>query len=111
MPRTNQPAQRELTTAPSSLFSSPHADPSQPPPLTRTEWSALRLDIGRPRRLSESFLRAEREKLERYRSDVRRVQAGKVRSAESKSATGDRSIQLMDTHPSVSCLLSFRLRV
>lgn len=42
--------------------------------LTRTEWSALRARLGKPRVLSARFLEQERAKLERYRIDVRRVQ-------------------------------------
>lgn len=47
-------------------------------PLARTEWSAIRSAMGRPRRLSSAFLLQERRKLARYRADVRRVQAGEV---------------------------------
>lgn len=47
------------------------------PNLTRGEWSAVRSAMGRPRRLSLAFLDEERDKLERYRRDVRLVQQGK----------------------------------
>ena len=40
------------------------------------EWAAVRNRLGRPRVLSRTFLTQEREKLERYRADVRRVQVG-----------------------------------
>jgi ABC-2 type transport system ATP-binding protein len=44
--------------------------------LARAEWAAVRNRLGRPRVLSRTFLTQEREKLERYRADVRRVQVG-----------------------------------
>lgn len=40
--------------------------------LTRAEWSLLRGALGRPRRLSLSFLKEERMRLEAYRDTVRR---------------------------------------
>jgi hypothetical protein len=43
--------------------------------LTRAEWSALRGGLGRPRRLSLTFLRRERAALELYRETVRRAYA------------------------------------
>lgn len=49
--------------------------------LCRAEWAAIRTVMGRPRRLSSTFLREERGKLERYRQDVRLVQQGRVRHA------------------------------
>jgi hypothetical protein len=54
---------------------------AQVPNLTRAEWSVVRGAMGRPRRLSRHFLLQERHKLQRYRLDIRLVQAGKVRSA------------------------------
>lgn len=39
--------------------------------LTRREWGAVRRALGRPRRLSLTFLREERAKLESYRNIVR----------------------------------------
>jgi len=47
--------------------------------LCRAEWAAIRTVMGRPRRLSATFLAEERGKLERYRHDVRLVQQGRVR--------------------------------
>jgi hypothetical protein len=46
--------------------------------LSRTEWTAIRGVMGRPRRLSARFLQEERKKLKRYRDDIRLVQQGKV---------------------------------
>lgn len=46
--------------------------------LCRAEWAAIRTVMGRPRRLSTTFLREERAKLDRYRRDVRLVQRGKA---------------------------------
>ena len=45
--------------------------------LTRAEWTVVRAVMGRPRRLSTSFLGQERKKLSRYRADIRLVQQGK----------------------------------
>lgn len=46
--------------------------------ITKEEWSAVRAfmgsSIGRPRRFSAAFLRGEIDKLEQYRSQVRRIQ-------------------------------------
>lgn len=47
--------------------------------LCRPEWAAIRRLMGRPRRLSPHFLLQEREKLYRYREDIRLVQQGRVR--------------------------------
>jgi hypothetical protein len=47
--------------------------------LCRPEWAAVRRLMGRPRRLSPHFLLQEREKLYRYREDIRLVQQGRVR--------------------------------
>jgi len=44
--------------------------------LTRQEWSHIRSVMGRPRRLSRAFLKEEREKLNRYRTVMRKVQNG-----------------------------------
>ncbi|KAM0938052.1 putative transcription factor MYB-HB-like family [Dioscorea sansibarensis] len=41
------------------------------PRLTRVEWGVIRSSLGKPRRLSDHFLREEREKLEQYRESVR----------------------------------------
>lgn len=41
------------------------------PKLSRVEWGVIRSSLGRPRRLSQQFLREEREKLARYRESVR----------------------------------------
>ncbi|XP_050384391.1 protein ALWAYS EARLY 2 isoform X2 [Argentina anserina] len=41
------------------------------PRLTRVEWGVIRSCLGRPRRLSEHFLREERDKLKQYRESVR----------------------------------------
>ncbi|XP_010243547.1 PREDICTED: protein ALWAYS EARLY 3-like isoform X2 [Nelumbo nucifera] len=40
------------------------------PRLTRVEWGVIRSSLGKPRRLSEQFLREEKEKLEQYRESV-----------------------------------------
>ncbi|XP_047148954.1 protein ALWAYS EARLY 2-like isoform X3 [Vigna umbellata] len=42
------------------------------PRLTRVEWSVVRGSLGKPRRLSEHFLRDERQKLAEYRESVRK---------------------------------------
>ncbi|KAJ4974391.1 hypothetical protein NE237_007565 [Protea cynaroides] len=39
--------------------------------LTRVEWGVIRSSLGKPRRLSEQFLREEKAKLEQYRESVR----------------------------------------
>ncbi|KAI3971124.1 hypothetical protein MKW92_013665 [Papaver armeniacum] len=41
------------------------------PRLTRVEWGVIRSSLGNPRRLSQQFLREEKEKLEQYRESVR----------------------------------------
>ncbi|PIA61564.1 hypothetical protein AQUCO_00300823v1 [Aquilegia coerulea] len=41
------------------------------PRLTRVEWGVIRSSLGKPRRLSQQFLREEKEKLEQYRESVR----------------------------------------
>ncbi|XP_026405505.1 protein ALWAYS EARLY 2-like isoform X2 [Papaver somniferum] len=41
------------------------------PRLTRAEWGVIRSSLGKPRRLSQQFLREEKEKLEQYRESVR----------------------------------------
>ncbi|KAK9136957.1 hypothetical protein Sjap_007551 [Stephania japonica] len=41
------------------------------PRLTRVEWGVIRSSLGKPRRLSQQFLREEKEKLELYRESVR----------------------------------------
>ncbi|KAL6009859.1 hypothetical protein ACLOJK_000290 [Asimina triloba] len=41
------------------------------PRLTRVEWGVIRSSLGKPRRLSQQFLREERDKLEEYREKVR----------------------------------------
>nr|DAD33388.1 TPA_asm: hypothetical protein HUJ06_012239 [Nelumbo nucifera] len=41
------------------------------PRLTRVEWGVIRSSLGKPRRLSEQFLKEEKEKLEQYRESVR----------------------------------------
>ncbi|KAJ3677681.1 hypothetical protein LUZ60_003405 [Juncus effusus] len=41
------------------------------PRLTRSEWGVIRNSLGKPRRLSDKFLREEREKLAIYRHSVR----------------------------------------
>lgn len=46
--------------------------------LTRTEWGLLRGALGRPRRLSLSFLKQERTRLEGYRVRVRMVGRAQV---------------------------------
>ena len=43
--------------------------------LTRKEWAALRSGLGRPRRLSNAFLRESRARLELHRRSVREVYA------------------------------------
>ncbi|EQC34785.1 hypothetical protein, variant 1 [Saprolegnia diclina VS20] len=43
----------------------------------RTEWSAIRLSMGHPRRFSATFLNEERQKLYRYRNVVRYAQRTK----------------------------------
>ncbi len=43
--------------------------------LTRAEWSYVRSMMGKPRRLSQAFLQQEREKLTKYRNDVRIIQS------------------------------------
>ena len=39
--------------------------------LSRLEWAAVRGALGRPRRLSQTFLRQERVRLEAHRASVR----------------------------------------
>ncbi|KAK1277365.1 Protein ALWAYS EARLY 3 [Acorus gramineus] len=41
------------------------------PRLTHFEWGVIRGSLGKPRRLSNAFLREEREKLEEYRESIR----------------------------------------
>ncbi|PIA44527.1 hypothetical protein AQUCO_01700251v1 [Aquilegia coerulea] len=41
------------------------------PKLTRAEWGVIRSSLGKPRRLSQQFLREEKDKLEQYRESVR----------------------------------------
>ncbi|KAF5194006.1 Always early [Thalictrum thalictroides] len=41
------------------------------PKLTRVEWGVIRSSLGKPRRLSQQFLREEKDKLEQYRESVR----------------------------------------
>ncbi|KAF9678015.1 hypothetical protein SADUNF_Sadunf08G0167900 [Salix dunnii] len=41
------------------------------PRLTRVEWGVIRSSLGKPRRLSEQFLKEEKEKLNHYRESVR----------------------------------------
>ena len=56
--------------------------------LTRTEWSVIRsrMLMGRkPRRLSQAFLRKERERLHRYRRDVREQQISGMVSKNSET--------------------------
>ncbi|XP_077241603.1 protein ALWAYS EARLY 3-like [Tasmannia lanceolata] len=48
-----------------------HAGLGHVPRLTRVEWGVIRGSLGKPRRLSKQFLREEREKLEKYRENVR----------------------------------------
>ncbi|TVU21408.1 hypothetical protein EJB05_31040, partial [Eragrostis curvula] len=43
--------------------------------LTRSEWSTIRSSLGKPRRFSDHFLAAEKEKLEDYREKVRKIYA------------------------------------
>lgn len=43
--------------------------------LTRSEWSTIRSSLGKPRRFSNHFLAAEKEKLEDYRENVRKYYA------------------------------------
>ncbi|KAL6838768.1 hypothetical protein ACP4OV_031482 [Aristida adscensionis] len=43
--------------------------------LTRSEWSTIRSSLGKPRRFSDHFLVVEREKLEKYRKNVRKYYA------------------------------------
>ncbi|CAO2161410.1 unnamed protein product [Urochloa humidicola] len=43
--------------------------------LTRSEWSAIRSSLGKPRRFSDNFLSVEKEKLEDYREKVRKIYA------------------------------------
>nr|BAK06561.1 predicted protein [Hordeum vulgare subsp. vulgare] len=43
--------------------------------LTRSEWSTIRSSLGKPRRFSNHFLEAEKEKLEDYRQNVRKYYA------------------------------------
>ena len=48
----------------------PHDALAVPQKLTRCEWSSIRSNWGRPRRLSGSFLKGERQKLSQYRDKV-----------------------------------------
>ncbi|CAM6123269.1 unnamed protein product [Calypogeia fissa] len=48
-----------------------HAGLGHVPRLTRVEWGVIRSSLGKPRRLSKSFLQEEREKLAKYRENVR----------------------------------------
>ncbi|KAF6154547.1 hypothetical protein GIB67_027820 [Kingdonia uniflora] len=41
------------------------------PRLTRVEWGVIRSSLGKPRRLSEHFIKEEKGKLEQYRESVR----------------------------------------
>ncbi|XP_015619153.1 protein ALWAYS EARLY 3 isoform X2 [Oryza sativa Japonica Group] len=43
--------------------------------LTRSEWSTIRSSLGKPRRFSDHFLAAEKDKLENYRKKVRQYYA------------------------------------
>jgi len=52
----------------------PHDALAVPQKLTRCEWSSIRSNWGRPRRLSGSFLKGERQKLSQYRDKVRDMQ-------------------------------------
>ncbi len=47
--------------------------------MSRADLTALRKVVGKPRRLSVSFLLEERRKLHTFRDDCRRVQQGLVR--------------------------------
>eukprot|EP01113_Clastostelium_recurvatum_P049756 TRINITY_DN9271_c0_g1_i5.p1 TRINITY_DN9271_c0_g1~~TRINITY_DN9271_c0_g1_i5.p1 ORF type:complete len:626 (-),score=158.71 TRINITY_DN9271_c0_g1_i5:5-1729(-) len=46
--------------------------------LTRIEWGQVRARMGKPRRLSQTFLRQERAKLNCNRINVRRIRIGKT---------------------------------
>ncbi|WVZ72656.1 hypothetical protein U9M48_021078 [Paspalum notatum var. saurae] len=50
-----------------------HAKLSHLNKLTRSEWSAIRSSLGKPRRFSDHFLAVEKEKLEDYRQKVRKI--------------------------------------
>ncbi|XP_006643869.1 protein ALWAYS EARLY 3-like isoform X1 [Oryza brachyantha] len=52
-----------------------HAKLSHLSRLTRSEWSTIRSSLGRPRRFSDHFLVAEKEKVEDYRKKVRQYYA------------------------------------
>lgn len=52
-----------------------HAKLSHLSKLTRSEWSAIRSSLGKPRRFSDHFLAVEKEKLEDYREKVRKIYA------------------------------------
>ncbi|ONM28933.1 Protein ALWAYS EARLY 3, partial [Zea mays] len=52
-----------------------HAKLSHLSRLTRSEWSAIRSSLGKPRRFSNHFLAVEKEKLEDYREKVRKIYA------------------------------------
>ncbi|PAN32721.1 hypothetical protein PAHAL_5G507300 [Panicum hallii] len=52
-----------------------HAKLSHLSRLTRSEWSAIRSSLGKPRRFSDHFLAVEKEKLEDYREKVRKIYA------------------------------------
>ncbi|KAG0536103.1 hypothetical protein BDA96_03G035900 [Sorghum bicolor] len=52
-----------------------HAKLSHLSKLTRSEWSAIRSSLGKPRRFSNNFLAVEKEKLEDYREQVRKIYA------------------------------------
>ncbi|CAO2186023.1 unnamed protein product [Urochloa humidicola] len=52
-----------------------HAKLSHLSRLTRSEWSAIRSSLGKPRRFSDNFLAVEKEKLEDYREKVRKIYA------------------------------------
>lgn len=51
--------------------------------LTRTEWSHIRGQLGKPRRLSAVYLHQERQKLQQYSSTVRAKHAGRNVTPES----------------------------
>ncbi|RLN23123.1 protein ALWAYS EARLY 2-like [Panicum miliaceum] len=65
-----------------------HAKLSHLSRLTRSEWSAIRSSLGKPRRFSDHFLAVEKEKLEDYREKVRNIYA-QLRDGSRDSLPGD----------------------
>jgi hypothetical protein len=57
--------------------------------LTRSEWSYVRLLVGKPRRLSAAFLASERAKLESHREHVRHLRRTAISGGNGSVVVGD----------------------